>query len=72
MQLQHFQPQPGQPRKPFRFGRELFLMLSGVRGVLLWIISACFLAAIAIAAWRFLYFAWKASDRVKDYIDQNI
>lgn len=72
IQLPHFQPQPGPARKPINVGHALFLLLSGVRAILLWIISACLLATAAIVAWRFLYFAAKASGRAKDYIDHNL
>lgn len=72
MHLPEFPTQPTQPRKPLRIGRTLFQMLTGVRGILLWVISACLLGVGAIAAWRFLYFVWKASGRAKDYIDHNL
>jgi sterol desaturase/sphingolipid hydroxylase (fatty acid hydroxylase superfamily) len=67
-----FLPQPDPPRKRFRLGRALLLFLSGVRGFLIWTIGVCLLGAAAIVAWRFLYLAWKASGRARDYIDHNI
>jgi len=69
--LPNFRPQIEQ-RKPFRLGRALFLVLAGVRGVLLWIISACLLAACAIVSWRLLYLAWKSSAWAREWIDRTL
>ncbi len=72
MQLPHLLPQPEHPPKRVQVVRGIFVILAGVRGILLWIIGACLLGAAAIASWRFLYFAWKASGSAKTYIDQNL
>jgi len=69
--LPHFGLQREQ-RKPLRLGRAVFLVLAGVRGILLWIISACLLAACAILSWRLLYLAWKASSWFKHWIDRAL